>query len=763
MEFWEFLIQREGDRSWLPLESPDVEVLEGRYRMVARTSRANQSVEIRISHICLEEQPPRRRTQKRQAQVNPDGLIVVFPFTRLQPGVWELSCAGDLMADMMGQGWRYGVQLSVLPHGSDAMDDWEPDPATMEGEHPILHLVPDPPRRSEAASTPWDISAETVASEGAIAPPDPLPPFEPPPSEPPSGEPEFATTDAERSLAPDPLRETETADVSPSDPWQQAQADSDAVMDALLEDLDLEVESSAIAQDTPEPEPEIEAPPRLNPEALHLVLQQSSVMVQPDQSLTIQGTVELVGELEIPYLPPVALQITLRDPQTSAILLEVRRSLVSRLLPCPFSCKVTLPEPPQTRLLVGDVALITLATPGNDPAVLVSANFTATASLHELLEAIADDFPAELYPPLREDEQPVDLDVTFLIAQRATAAPLSQRSGQQILPPQLYQPDPDRPRTKGIELPLAKLPEPETRVEATTDEEANSESGSDISDDIAAVTASEAEQPEAIAPAMPRPPLDTPDQPETLSQVLEEADVVLQHLETPEDETPRRTVENLDAALSDSNLALSAEDLAFRALDLQNRFLSRLTALAGDRELSQFLGNSPLTPTDESWDQQEIVIDDDVPLPPLRSSIRFQPPPLLPREEFQHPPIMEEEVPLPTPELRVSGGELVSGQRVDVTVVLPATAARLGVKLWMQDLQNRALLDGPRWVMNFLPNGQGQVEAWAKMTVPHGCLEVQIEAIAVELTTQRESRKATVDRAVVPPDLPTLSFDELEI
>jgi hypothetical protein len=32
-EDWAFLLQQEGDRAWLPLESPDVEVLEGRYRL----------------------------------------------------------------------------------------------------------------------------------------------------------------------------------------------------------------------------------------------------------------------------------------------------------------------------------------------------------------------------------------------------------------------------------------------------------------------------------------------------------------------------------------------------------------------------------------------------------------------------------------------------------------------------------------------------------------------------------------------------------
>src|SRR5437868_135475 len=102
MEVWEFLIQKDGDRSWLPLESPDVEILEGRYRVVARSSRVDTSVEVCISHIAIAEEPPKRRVQKRSSRTNHDGLIVVIPFTRLQPGIWELRCTGDLMADFMG-------------------------------------------------------------------------------------------------------------------------------------------------------------------------------------------------------------------------------------------------------------------------------------------------------------------------------------------------------------------------------------------------------------------------------------------------------------------------------------------------------------------------------------------------------------------------------------------------------------------------------------------------------------------------------------
>ncbi|NES71061.1 MAG: hypothetical protein F6K24_40565, partial [Okeania sp. SIO2D1] len=86
---WEFLLQKEGDRTWLPLESADVEILEGRYRIVAHTHIANTEVQIQIIHNSTEEVPPLRRVQKRSSHTHSQGLISIIFFTRLKPGQWE--------------------------------------------------------------------------------------------------------------------------------------------------------------------------------------------------------------------------------------------------------------------------------------------------------------------------------------------------------------------------------------------------------------------------------------------------------------------------------------------------------------------------------------------------------------------------------------------------------------------------------------------------------------------------------------------------
>ncbi|HHP7245093.1 MAG TPA: hypothetical protein ACFE0H_10460, partial [Elainellaceae cyanobacterium] len=131
MEFWEFLIQKEGDRSWLPLESPESEILEGRYRVIARSSRTNVPVEIQVSHLDVESSLPKRRVHTRSSLTNPDGLMVVIPFTLLKPGLLELRCTSDLMSEMMGDGWQYSVKLQVLSQHSetDLTELWDPDPS----------------------------------------------------------------------------------------------------------------------------------------------------------------------------------------------------------------------------------------------------------------------------------------------------------------------------------------------------------------------------------------------------------------------------------------------------------------------------------------------------------------------------------------------------------------------------------------------------------------------------------------------------------
>lgn len=141
MGYWEFLLQKEGDQSWLPLDTSQVEILEGRYRVMAHTSQVNTPVWIQISQVSRDGQgpalagdrtPPKRRTLRRQGEINENGLMVVMPFTRLGEGTWDILCASEDGAEASAASganppWSYAVELRVVAQDSADDSDWFDD------------------------------------------------------------------------------------------------------------------------------------------------------------------------------------------------------------------------------------------------------------------------------------------------------------------------------------------------------------------------------------------------------------------------------------------------------------------------------------------------------------------------------------------------------------------------------------------------------------------------------------------------------------
>lgn len=123
MEYWEFLLQKQGDRSWLPLESSAVEILEGQYRLAARSSHCDTSVTVQLIYRGGDIFP-HPAPLERQGQTTPDGLMAVLPFTQFMPGSWELCCLGPLTAAVE---WQHSLQVHVLPLDGEVDLDWAPD------------------------------------------------------------------------------------------------------------------------------------------------------------------------------------------------------------------------------------------------------------------------------------------------------------------------------------------------------------------------------------------------------------------------------------------------------------------------------------------------------------------------------------------------------------------------------------------------------------------------------------------------------------
>lgn len=827
MAFWEFLIQQEGDRSWLPLESPDVEVLEGRYRVVARSSRVNTPVEISIIQTIATEHPPRRRVQKRVGQTNPDGLLVVLPYTRLEPGAWELRCVGDLMSDLMGEGWGYGVKLQVLSHETDAEAD---DDLLPEDWHSRIAVA------DQVAS----LATEQAADRGTEH----------------SDAQELVETRSLQDAADLGDRPPVLPAIEPAEP-AAAEADFLATLEAMEAELNL---SEAPEPVTDLPDADMVSAADLPP--LRLILHPDHYTAQWGGTLWVAGQVVAANPNAADGVPDLYLELTLRDPQSGETLVQHRHELPGGALPRAVDCAIAIPDIDTTRLMLGEAALCVLQEAGPEPFLLAAQSFTVTAALDDLLEAIANDFPSDLTSPFVEEEE-LDLSLLNLVdGKPSAAAPLPEvrPAGDQVLPPQIFQPAAfaNAPPAKSVELPpwgnplpgfengmnlwqlaasVSTAQTPVTRLDSSAPPPAESPSTaepttgeltdnrlSDAQADWADEIADFADDPDATpseAPTAPlaaadddlsiyltsvrranraKPPAESPPvapgvvvpetRPDAASSDAASLDVErsdVEGLEVASSEaasseaqavptpSPPAIADSTDAPLEWNHAArslgqpappaggtprfLSPEDRAFQALNLQHRFLSRLTALATDTELGALMqpGAPPLG-RDLGLTSDEVVLED-APLPPPQRSSLYRP------EHAPEPPpvVLPAEEPVPSPVMDVPQGELTSGQRIEIGFAMPDLEARFYIKLWLRDRQSRTVLDGPRWVMNFTPDGQGYQIAYAQVTVPFGCVETQFEAIAVEMSTQRESRKVVQSRRVVPPNLPQLDLNDLDI
>ncbi|WP_368006713.1 hypothetical protein [Laspinema palackyanum] len=699
MEDWEFLIQKEGDRAWLSVESPEVEILEGRYRMVARCSRNNVPVEIRAIYQSSEEFPPKRRMQKRGTRTNAEGLMVVIPFTRLKPGFWDFTCfldqttQGSIRVEVLSieeegdSDFSGGLTSAGFEEGTES--DREEEFSDMEGAD-RLQAAAEAVAEDEAAGVPQEQNPGTTTPVADPSVPGKLYAF-----------PDLLPSVAEGSRTSPPP-------VPPSPPQAQ--------------------------------------PQKLPP--LQLVLQRETYMVKWGKVLTLEGRIEAVDGKIGDRLPGLELRVMLQNPQTGAKIVEVAHPLSAGTLPMPFSCPVEIPQQTNSHLLLGEVSLS-----DGSGTQLRRRSFTITADLDDLLGAISPDLSEEkLLEHSRESihQQNVEeIDASFdeILETIKKSQPISfEPSGNQVLPPQIVKPQAKSPQAgKPLDLPTFNRPQPSPPAEEVKPP------------DPAIATPAEPETPNTSAPVpqeLPTTPAET------------EATAPSPEVKSEPDRAAKKA---------------SPVDQAFQSLHLQDRFFSRLNALAGDRELSDWLkisftpvseeseenpfemdeiggtgegsnreslGGMPPEPEEIDWEAQEIVVDDEL---LAEASIAAAS-----AKEGAALLLLPADQPVPKPRLSLPKGELSAGRSVKVTVQLPQMLPRIYVKLWVLDRQSRTVLDGPHWLTQFWPTGFGDVEGTRELMVPYGSLQVQFEAIAVEMQTQRESHKVSLERQISPPTPPSL-------
>ncbi|MGQ9871797.1 hypothetical protein [Leptodesmis sp.] len=862
MEEWKFLLQKDGDRSWLPLDAPDAEILEGRYRMVARSSQVNTDIGIRICHLATEEDPPKRRIQKRSSRTNGNGLMVVIPFTYLKAGLWEISCfSTDPMSDLMGDTLHHTVCLSVAaPVAEGEPDDWAIPSAT---DHSDL-----PTSAKSSSETPVE------AIEEASPQPTASPVVEVAQSKGLSMERLLAMTDDQLShqVVDEAFREFH---------WESG-ATTGAIASPESEPLSA-LPAISDSGDSASAEME-EAVPALNVSTLRLQLERTALTASRGQIFTLAGQIVVDDlaqlETEIPahwLRTPTSgedvlstttseigsssslegvvareLHLCLRDPQSSTILMREQQAFPGGVPPLNFKFSVSLPHTLATFLLLGEVVLYG-SQPNQDEALIALQvmPFTVTVDPENLVEELKKvnaalnramledgsrgaelaDLAVQFSLKLRQEKLKSPLDLSFLNLTTFASAPeehppvqtvnqpVQAGSSQsavrpfipgntapaalkQILPPQLY-PAPERAiGKKHLELPVfdrspAGVPAASPPGDASLEDLFSSAVAAPIEEGSVFQGASLQESSQTVAletTTLEQPPLEAAgsleaadlESPLIASAAQASAANVPQSCppEARESAVQPGTCPELSRVLPSSppdEDAASPIRLEFQSLKLQERFLHRLIQLAEDPaltvslkqslahastgstvspETSRVATSSPVF-LETGAMAKEIVVEDDlswraeVPRSPRR---RLNLNSEVPQNQWLALP---EDTPVPTPVVEILTDQIIADSPIQLRVKLPDIGPRIAVKLWVSDRQTRTLLDGPRWLMDFSPNGFDQLETNLEITAPQGSLDIRIEAISVEMQTQRESQKIGLERSVIPAGLTNVWDDDL--
>jgi hypothetical protein len=872
MEQWQFLIQKQGDRTWRPLESPKGEILAGRYRVLARSHRPNTDVDVRITYFSSLEVPPKRRIHKRSRRTNSEGLMAVIPYTNFKPGIWELQCSGDLMSDILGQSWKYTVHLQVLSPELDA----EVDPNGEESDSlPQADTLIESNDSSHTHAS-VNISVDTTNSVTAEL----------------ANETESFPTTELQTQPEDGLIDQPVSPV-----WLKGET-AEQILQHLI-DLALPSSERLLEDETVE---DATATPAALP--LLLTLDQQTYVARWGEVLVIHGRVELTQIGYRPSFSSLELGIDLRSPVQLEILTQIRQPLANQMLPLIINSPILIPAECESKLILADISLYGAVGDIPEVRLLTSHSFTITADVTQLLAITAakpstanllDDQSTESAPAANQEPQPtvsIGLELFNLVKSiKPNQTLLLNPSPNQPLPPEIKRrllpaasleastlkksadsrapqlpnlpPLPakvastvaiaepptieeDLDKVEAIapinleelvirqrRLPMISstfpylkqlLPASEQSAVQTTTPDASVSQADEpfepldltvfeddnipgltadkvqlpnksvaevathhqskfIDADVAEVTPSSGELvDESTAEVTPPPtelitnynpyssplirkwlynqgfslpePIYLPDQDYDtdfpLEQIITEQQVDV--ADTPE--TPTLEMDllpfNLDAVgIEEETEAVPQED----------------TTTLEDLKPVSPLPVPPPPPyfkTASAWLAQEIVVDDTYsepePIPEEKPPVQQQPSGA--DLSYSLGMIAANIESLPVPQMHVPEGELIAGKSVKVRVELPDVSAEVVVKFWVEDCQTRWLVDGPH-LLKMVPNPFGNFEVITQLNIPFGCLEIRLEAIALDTATLQESHKVSITRTVIPPNLPALHIDEL--
>ncbi|MEH2274571.1 MAG: hypothetical protein V7K40_07110 [Nostoc sp.] len=964
MEHWQFLIQKQGARSWHILESPNLQILEGHYRVLARSNLPNTDVEVRVTHSSTHEVQPKQRIFKRSRRTNSEGLMALIPFTYFAPGVWELRCSGDLMSDLLGKSWQYSVQLQVLSQEGEeehtTLGEAAPTTALSnqgkQGENVESNSPdhPDPVSENLECTAPVEPTvtldkAIAISTELAIATDNNSATIVLPEGNLESTVPSESAITLDKAIAvstevaittdshltttvvPNETEEDIVSDEPVSPVWLKGET-AEQILQNLI---DLALPTS---EPLPKDEKVTDSLTTQPPPPLLLTLGEDTYIARWGQALTINGHIELKEKINLDQaerlssksLRALELGIELRSPNNSKILTQVRQPLPDQELPFTINTSIDIPADCESKLILADISLYGRFADVAQVIRLASQSFIITADVTELLAITA---AAKSSISLNDPIAPSDSSTAFTEPETAVRIDLKLFNLVKIPKTdqsQILNPSPNTPLPPQINLQvlreatlrtsnlknsatspqLPKLPPVQTDVNPATDVVAEPPTQEQLLEKNAPIAAINLEQlvikqrrmpildatfpylrrlqalpgdaeevknnvpPDAleVQAADDFPQLEviiaedenTPELVVSNAQFQEESVAVLEA--QPNEQFQEESVAALEAQPNEqfqeeSVAALEAQPNAqliktgnlysspllrkwmqsqgyslpesineLEPEDYDNYVPAQQTQLSLSAETPNVDVNLPLSldaDIEAQEEAQEAVFDlgnfeedvdtaketdleteentlvEKVSEPTLSMAlVRQLPPPPPPikiniasawlaqeivvddiyseleadvkknysfEEQKQPPlglspslPITAATIePLPIPQLHVPEGELIAGKYIKVRVVLPEVPPQVVIKLWVEDYQTRWLLDGPHLLTNLLPNALGGLEVMTLLNIPFGCLEIRLEAIALDLTTQQESHKVTIVRTVIPPDLPNLQLDEL--
>ncbi len=802
MKYWEFLIQKEGDQTWLPLETEQVEILEGRYRVVAHTDRANTEMDILVSQLITDEMPPRKRVRKRTSQTNDSGLVVVMPYVHLKPGQWDLKCSSTNAVDgLMGDDWQYSVQLQVFaPTGEDWSAEWpvpvdsetvaslmvedegEIDPDLVNQDLPLIQAQAAlETRLQESAEENGGASVHTdtgLAGSAAIAPMSYLVALR--------QQAYLAQHNQPMTIVGKVTSLSETVHEDTSQLWIRLQNPQTAqvIMEAhrplslarLPADFKVQIQLPAevttrvilgevslrTAAITPGDKANVLASTAFTITAG--IAQLLDAIASPDSDTFAGGFEEEV----VP--PPISIRSAFAENDASP------------------SFTVPLSDPTQKRMApaIGVVPLFNVGLPqsvptgfdlvdaqsGNEPALPsfigpdTSANLIVSDRLSETLET------------------PLNTEIN--VAEEAELLPASP---------------PATPSEKMVERRMPMVSQP-AQFLGTSIEDSDLEADEiaaaleDIDQDLRSEEADlDALEPPGIEGALPNSQ-------SAVNRASALADSVSSDQSNDQDHS-KDALNTDDTSTNDSQQhplqspdRRMAASLDFQSLRLKNHFWNRLASLTHEshKEATQIAkgmkeagvsrrGSSSLPTAPALPKDSEVVIYDEQPPSSPSPGVPKYTPTRKPSQMSAHnnaalstpsaalskkqlpathlsEPMKPSAVPpedlseMALPVISVPLGDFVAGEMVSITVRTRPSTYKPFIKLWMIDRQSRSLVIEPQLLTSLRPDALGDLQATTELKVPMDCLDVQIAAIAVDMATQQESKKAIVNRHVVPAGQP---------